>query len=121
MPVWGLPAVAPAPATQPPQAASSKKRSRAAAAAGGPPPGPVYRGVSQVRGGGRYEAHVWRDQKQIYLGGTMQPEVAALAFDLASIHLRGHGANTNLPLACFAAELSGESKVGQGMQGFVGA
>lgn len=38
--------------------------------------------------------------------------MAALAFDLASVHIRGESAHTNLPLSHFAAELRGEAKVG---------
>lgn len=77
---------------QPTQApAGSKKRARAAGHAGGGTA--PYRGVSLHRCGTRYEAHVWKDNKQVYLGGSALQSVAGLAFDIASIHLRGASAN----------------------------
>lgn len=93
---WPVPEAAlPMQPTQAP--AGSKKRARAAAHAGGGTA--AYRGVSLHRCGTRYEAHVWKDNKQIYLGGSAVQSVAALAFDIASIHLRGACANL-LPTKC---------------------
>ncbi|KAL4452062.1 hypothetical protein ABPG75_007724 [Micractinium tetrahymenae] len=64
-----------------------------------------YRGVSRDKGC-RYEAHVWARRKQIFLGCYHSEELAARAYDLASIALRGTAARTNFPAQQYAAELA---------------
>lgn len=92
------------PLQQPQAAAGSKKRARSAAhAASGAAAGPTYRGVSQHRSGLRWEAHVWKDNRQIYLGGSAQPEVAALAFDLVSGAGERGASSCPCPAACNTA------------------
>lgn len=61
--------------------------------------------VPDVECRGRFEAHVWYEGKQLYLGGFETEEAAALAYDLAAIRFRGREATTNFPLGHYAAEL----------------
>ncbi|GAB4815045.1 hypothetical protein N2152v2_002091 [Parachlorella kessleri] len=64
-----------------------------------------YRGVTHHCRTSRYEAHVWRDSKQCYLGGYYVEEQAALAYDLAAIKFRGVEATTNFDTDTFVGEL----------------
>ena len=54
-----------------------------------------YRGVTHHCRTGRWEAHIWEDGKQVYLGGFNKEDQAALAHDLVAIKCRGPGANLN--------------------------
>ena len=56
----------------------------------------VYRGVSQHRLTGRWEASIWVDKKQVYLGGYDKEEKAARAYDIVALHSKGDGARLNL-------------------------
>ena len=47
---------------------------------------------------GRFEAHIWEEGKQIYLGGFATEEQAALAYDIAAVRCRGEEAMTNFAL-----------------------
>ena len=58
-------------------------------------PGSRYRGVTHHARTNRYEAHLWDEGKQLYLGGFYNEEQAALAYDLAAIRFRGEDACTN--------------------------
>jgi hypothetical protein len=60
--------------------------------------GSRYRGVTHHARTNRYEAHLWDDGKQLYLGGFYNEEQAALAYDLAAIRFRGDDAATNFPM-----------------------
>ena len=55
----------------------------------------AYRGVTHHIRTNRFEAHLWENGKQLYLGGYDSPQLAALAFDLAAIRYRGIDAATN--------------------------
>lgn len=53
----------------------------------------------------RWEAHIWENGKQIYLGGFDAEEQAALAYDLAALKFRGADAQTNYDVSNYAQEL----------------
>lgn len=55
----------------------------------------VYRGVTHHIRTNRFEAHLWENGKQLYLGGYDTPQLAALAFDIAALRFRGTEAATN--------------------------
>jgi hypothetical protein len=55
-----------------------------------------FRGVSQHRLTGRWEASIWVDKKQVYLGGYDKEAKAARAYDIAALHCKGQGAKLNL-------------------------
>lgn len=55
----------------------------------------TYRGVTHHIRTNRYEAHLWENGKQLYLGGYDSSQQAALAFDIAAIRYRGNDAVTN--------------------------
>lgn len=55
----------------------------------------TYRGVTHHIRTNRYEAHLWENGKQLYLGGYDTSQQAALAFDIAAIRYRGNDATTN--------------------------
>jgi hypothetical protein len=58
-------------------------------------PGAPARGVTHHIRTQRYEAHLWENGKQIYLGGYDTSEMAALAFDLAAMRYRGRATALN--------------------------
>jgi hypothetical protein len=54
---------------------------------------------------GRFEAHIWQEGKQIYLGGFDAEEQAALAYDLAALKFRGIDAQTNYDKSTYEQEM----------------
>ncbi len=58
-------------------------------------PGAPARGVTHHIRTQRYEAHLWENGKQIYLGGYDNSDMAALAFDLAALRYRGQNTALN--------------------------
>ncbi|KAL0023708.1 hypothetical protein WJX79_005686 [Trebouxia sp. C0005] len=64
-----------------------------------------FRGVTHHCRTGRWEAHIWEDGKQVYLGGFDNEEQAALAYDIAAIKFRAHDANTNYNISNYEQEL----------------
>jgi hypothetical protein len=70
-----------------------------------------YRGVTHHCRTGRWEAHIWEDGKQVYLGGFDGEEQAALAYDIAACKCRGETAVTNFAKENYARELANLSKV----------
>ena len=54
---------------------------------------------------GRFEAHIWQEGKQIYLGGFDAEEQAALAYDLAALKFRGVDALTNYDKSTYEQEM----------------
>lgn len=55
-----------------------------------------FRGVSQHRLTGRWEASIWVEKKQVYLGGYDEEGKAARAYDIAALRCKGPGARLNL-------------------------
>ena len=65
----------------------------------------LYRGVTFYRRTSRWEAHVWTNGKQQYLGGYKDEEIAAKVYDKAVIKIRGKDADTNFPAEEYAEEM----------------
>lgn len=63
-----------------------------------------YRGVTQHKNSLRYEAHIWVNQlkKQVYLGGYATEALAAEAYDILQVRLKGDKAKTNFPIENYA-------------------
>jgi len=72
-----------------------------------------YRGVTHHCRTGRWEAHIWEDGKQVYLGGFDSEQQAALAYDVAAIKCRGEEASTNFDMNDYAQELAALNSVGK--------
>lgn len=87
--------------------------------AGAPPGGrtSAYRGVSRHRLTQRWEASLWLNGRQLYLGGFNGQEEAAAAYDLAALACKGLGAMTNHPPEEYTeqlAEIAGLTRVSHG-------
>lgn len=54
---------------------------------------------------------MWKNGKQVYLGGFSDEPQAALAYDLAAIKARGRDAQTNFSIAHYAQELANLDRV----------
>ncbi|CAL5227388.1 g10341 [Coccomyxa viridis] len=65
----------------------------------------VSKGTRKAKRTGRYEAHIWQEGKQIYLGGFDAEEQAALAYDLAALKFRGTDAQTNYDKCTYEQEM----------------
>lgn len=70
--------------------------------------GPVgnssFKGVTQHRRTRRWEAHIWENKKQLYLGAHDVETSAARAYDVMAIKLRGiREADTNFPIGNYAS------------------
>ena len=70
-----------------------------------------FRGVTHHCRTGRWEAHIWEDGKQVYLGGFDSEHQAALAYDVAAVKCRGDDAVTNFCMEDYAQELRGIANV----------
>ena len=64
----------------------------------GKPPSSKYRGVTQHRRTGRWEAHVWDNGQQVYLGGFDTEERAGRAYDIVALKCRGSKAEINFSI-----------------------
>ena len=56
----------------------------------------------------RWEASLWLNGRQLYLGGFQTEEEAAHAYDLAALGCKGPTAEINFPVASYTAEMSNE-------------
>ena len=72
-----------------------------------------FRGVIHHRRSQRFEAHIWSEGKQTYLGGFDSEYEAAIAYDLAAVKFRGQGAIANFPVENYQAELDNLETVRQ--------
>ena len=70
-----------------------------------------FRGVTHHCRTGRWEAHIWQDGKQIYLGGFDGEEQAALAYDIAAVKCRGVSAITNFNRSGYSREFANLQQV----------
>ena len=75
--------------TDPEYQAPAKVQAAMTAAIKESAPGAPARGVTHHIRTQRYEAHLWENGKQVYLGGYDSSDMAALAFDLAALRYRG--------------------------------
>ncbi len=59
-----------------------------------------FRGVTRHKHSGRFEAHAWINslKKQVYLGGYASDTLAAEAFDIIQVKIKGEKAKTNFPI-----------------------
>lgn len=64
-----------------------------------------FRGVTQHRRTKKWEAHIWDDHRQIYLGGFDSEEDAARAHDIMALKCRGDNGLTNYSQNDYAALL----------------
>ena len=53
----------------------------------------------------KWEAHIWKDGKQIYLGSFPNEPTAARAYDIVALKFRGKDASLNFP-DCYSNELN---------------
>jgi len=65
-----------------------------------------YRGVSQHRLTRRWEASLWINRKQVYLGGFDTEIKAARAYDVAALICKGPGTPTNFPEGSYTEEVN---------------
>jgi len=66
----------------------------------------TFRGVSRHRLTQRWEASLWLNGKQLYLGGFDVQEEAARAYDVAALACKGDKAVTNFDASEYLAQLS---------------
>ena len=96
-----------------PRGVSGGSRGASAARVGGTRSTSKFRGVTHHCRTGRWEAHIWEDGKQVYLGGFDSEHQAALAYDVAAVKCRGDDAVTNFCMEDYAQELRGLANVGK--------
>ena len=72
----------------------------------GKAPSSKYRGVTQHRRTGRWEAHVWDNGQQVYLGGFDTEERAGRAYDIVALKCRGSKAEINFDISDYTDVLA---------------
>ena len=80
---------------------------------GGKNMGSKHRGVTHHARTNRYEAHIWDDGRQVYLGGFYNEAQAALAYDLAAVRFRGEDSTLNYPRGLYTEEMQSRHTVTQ--------
>lgn len=63
------------------------------------------RGVTRHTRTGRYDAHIWCDGRQWYLGAFTSELLAGAAYDVAAIKMRPNDLPLNLPHTCYHGRL----------------
>ena len=70
------------------------------------PTSSMFRGVTRHVRTGRWEAHIWHKNRQLYLGGFDTEGQAAMAYDMAALNIKGTSALTNFDQSKYAKELT---------------
>lgn len=99
---------APPPRPQPKQThrrrkASGRRPARSTTVA--PPRSSIMRGVTRHTRTGRFDAHLWCDGRQWYLGAFTSELLAGAAYDVAAIKMRPNELPLNLPIERYQGRL----------------
>ncbi|DBA97354.1 TPA: hypothetical protein ACH3X1_015089 [Trebouxia sp. C0004] len=85
--------------------ASTRRRRRVRTSTGDATCSSQFRGVSKHRLTQRWEASLWLEGRQLYLGGFQTEPDAARAYDIAALSCKGPHVLTNYPEESYAQEL----------------
>ena len=97
----------PPPPPPPPQPTAITSRPRLVARRTTPPSTlSGYRGVALHRATGRFEAHIWHESKQLYLGSFVKEVDAARAYDFAYLKLKAMSIEFWRSVASYAFAIS---------------
>lgn len=95
----------PPPKPQPKQGRRRKAASRRPRPTTVAPRSSVMRGVTRHTRTGRFDAHIWCDGRQWYLGAFTSELLAGAAYDVAAIKMRPHELPLNLPIDRYQGRL----------------
>lgn len=65
----------------------------------------AMRGVTRHTRTGRFDAHIWCDGRQWYLGAFTSELLAGAAYDVAAIKMRPNELPLNLPITCYGGRI----------------